>query len=368
MKDKSKNILLVTSEFPPQPGGIGNHALNLAKYLSKSGYRLSVITDTRSKANQIEIDFDASLDFAVHRVKLQQFRIRMYFERIWLLFKFIKNANIIIASGKFSLWIVAFASIWYKRKYLAVIHGSEVNFPGKLIKVVTNFSLNRFSKIIAVSRFTQGLIKVNCENVVVIPNGFDVNQWNVKTTKKEDLIGTPKLITVGNVTKRKGQQNVIKQLPELLKIYPEMHYYCVGLPTEKDAFLEEAKALKVNKHVHFLGSVSSAKLKSLLLSSDIFVMLSSKTNSGDVEGFGIALLEANYLGIPCIGATNCGIEDAIKNEVSGRLIAVNDTTAFASAIKNILENYSCYSKNAREWAMSHTWEIIIKQYIQQINS
>ena len=35
-----KNIMIVVSEFPPGPGGIGDHAYNLATKLSEKGYEL----------------------------------------------------------------------------------------------------------------------------------------------------------------------------------------------------------------------------------------------------------------------------------------------------------------------------------------
>lgn len=43
-----KKILLIASEFPPEPGGIGNHAFHLASSLQKRGFKIQVITD-RSK-------------------------------------------------------------------------------------------------------------------------------------------------------------------------------------------------------------------------------------------------------------------------------------------------------------------------------
>ncbi|MGB1308703.1 MAG: glycosyltransferase family 4 protein [Oceanihabitans sp.] len=367
MKAKAKNILLVSTEFPPQPGGIGNHALNLAKSLQDSGYAISVITDHRSFNIKTALDFDAKLNFFVHRVKRKRFRGFMYIKRLLLLFQYIKSADVVIASGKFSLWIVAFSSLWYRKKFLAVVHGSEVNISHKFFNKLTAKSLKRFEKLIAVSNFTKKLVcKIN-SNVVVIPNGFDPDKWKHIKTEKEGLKGSPKLITVGNVTERKGQLNVIKQLPALLKVYPDLHYYCIGLPTQKEEFMAVAKSLKVANHVHFLGNVSNAKLKYCLLASDVFVMLSSETKTGDVEGFGIAILEANSLGIPSIGAKNCGIEDAVNVDKSGVLITVNQTQEFIDAINKIQSNYASYSADAKEWAAMHNWQIIIKKYIKEIN-
>ena len=50
----SNKILLVTSEFPPQPGGLGNHSYNLANQLAKQKYAVTLITDVRSSNGEAE--------------------------------------------------------------------------------------------------------------------------------------------------------------------------------------------------------------------------------------------------------------------------------------------------------------------------
>lgn len=363
MNTQLKHILLVTSEFPPLPGGIGNHAFNLAKGLNKNEFLVEVITDQRSKNNIEEIHFDKNFEFKTHRVLMKSIRLLMYFERIQLLFKQIKKAEIVIASGKYSLWIVAFSSLFYKRKFIAIIHGSEVNYRSSIIRNSVNLSLHRFWKIIAVSNYTKSLISnLKYDNIIVIPNGFDESKWSSSNPKEIILKGKPKLITVGNVTERKGQLNVIKQLPDLIKTYPSLHYHCVGIPTMKDEFLKIAMSLNVDEYITFHGSVSDERLKSLLQSCDVFIMLSNTTNTGDVEGFGIAILEANYLGLPSIGAINCGIEDAINNYFSGILIQPDGLNSILDALSKILYKYDDYSKNAREWALEHSWRNVIEQY------
>ncbi|MFD2542045.1 glycosyltransferase family 4 protein [Lacinutrix gracilariae] len=366
MIEKSKHILFVTSEFPPQPGGIGNHAYNIAKQLLENNYAVQVITDQRSVSGEEEKGFDAMLNYKVHRVHITKIRFLMYVKRLILLFDTIKSVDKVIASGKFSLWIVAFVSVFYKKKYIAVIHGSEVNFSNTYLKTITNKSLKRFSKIIAVSNYTKGLVENVCSNVVVIPNGINAENLNKTPLKNKTLIGYPKLITVGNVSERKGQLQVIKHLPELIKYYPEIHYHCIGLPTQKEQFSQIAKELNVLNYITFHGRATDQELKSCLKESDIFVMLSGLTKTGDVEGFGIALIEANYMGLPCIGATGCGIEDAIKNNYSGKLIEPSNAKAFITAIQDIIANYEAYKKNAKKWSMQHEWNSIVKQYIKEI--
>jgi phosphatidylinositol alpha-1,6-mannosyltransferase len=129
-----------------------------------------------------------------------------------------------------------------------------------------------------------------------------------------------------------------------------------------------AKKLNVVDHIRFCGIVSEEKKIALLKSSDIFVMLSENLPNGDVEGFGIALLEANSLGIPVVGAKYCGIEDAVNNYKSGILVDNKKPQELESAINEILENYDVYSKESKLWAEKFTWDTVIKKYIKLLNS
>jgi phosphatidylinositol alpha-1,6-mannosyltransferase len=356
------NIVIATSEFPPQPGGIGNHAFNLALHLNRQGHHVSVIADQRSETGAEEKNFDASLPFQVDRVKLYNLRFIMYFKRIILTFRGLRNATHCIATGKFSLWNVAFCGCFFNRKTIAVVHGSEVNFKSTLLRKSIDFSLKRFDEIVAVSNYTKKLITHLNKDIVVIPNGITISEWK-NSRDKIELKGQPVLTTVGRVSSRKGQLNVIKKLPVLIKQFPELHYHCVGIPTEADGFMNVAQSLNVDTHVTFHGSVGATKLKQILDATTIFVMLSTETVTGDVEGFGIAILEANAMGTPAIGATDCGIEDAINPGKSGLLIAVDDTVAFIDGITEILQHRTAFKKEASEWAKRHDWSHVIKHYI-----
>ncbi|MGC1472565.1 MAG: glycosyltransferase family 4 protein [Psychroserpens sp.] len=366
MNKLNKRILIVSSEFPPQPGGIGNHAYNLALYLSRNDFEITVIADQRSSDGNEELDFDQNLPFLVKRNKLRTPRVFMYFIRLKLILSSIKTSHTIIATGKFSLWSVAFFSLLIKRNYIAVIHGTEVNFKTIWLKRSVDWSLNRFDKIIAVSNYTKRLIEHLNLRVTVIPNGIAVNKWHNELINESNLKGFPKLITVGNVTSRKGQLNVISHLPDLLLKYPELHYHCVGLMTEAEDFIRHAEVLKVQNRVTFHGRVNDEELQTMLMASDIFVMLSSETATGDVEGFGIAILEANLLGVPAIGSLGCGIEDAIAAKMSGLLVPPKSSEAFVQAVEDILSTPRAYREGAIDWATKHDWSEVIKAYLKCI--
>jgi glycosyltransferase involved in cell wall biosynthesis len=96
-------------------------------------------------------------------------------------------------------------------------------------------------------------------------------------------------------------------------------------------------------------------------------MLSENLPNGDFEGFGIAILEANYLGLPAIGSKNSGIADAISNGYSGILVDPHNPTEIAEAIMIIMSDYSTYSKQARKHASNFLWKQKVQEYLSLLD-
>lgn len=367
---ESKKVLIVCSEFPPQPGGMGNHAYNLASQLIEQGYQVLVLTDYRSKTGKEETVFDASKRFQIRRVRRFKIILFTYVKRLLEARTLLKSEvpDILIASGKFQLWLAAFGVRSRGIKRIGVIHGSEINLTNSWQQTLNNHSLKRLDYVIAVSNFTKKLVDhLNLKEITVISNGFNKRDLD-EMDCGNSIEGSPKLITVGNLSRRKGQHNVILKLPSLKNTYPNIHYHMVGTPSDQKRLLALAKSLQVESHVTFHGIVNEKERNRLLNECDIFVMLSEHTPEGDVEGFGIAILEANYLGLPAIGALNCGIEDAIQDNKSGILIDPTNEVAFLKAVDEICGNKAGYSRGAKEWASKHSWKIIIKRYMEVIES
>lgn len=364
----SKKILFITSEFPPLPGGIGNHAFLLSKNLQINNYLVKIITNHRSKNIEEETLFDDDQLFEVIRIKRYKLVFFSYLLRVYNAIKHTEGSEIIIASGKFSLWTVALAKVLYsKKKTIAVIHGSEVNRGGLLSKKMTFWSLNKMDKIIAVSQFTKDIALIDKHHlkIQVIHNGFELKNFD---DIEINLQGSPSIITIGNVSKRKGQHNFIKAIPNVLNSYPELHYHMVGLPSDKKNLTILAQKLEVSKYITFHGMVSEKDKYHLLSGSKIFLMLSDVINQGEVEGFGIAILEANSLGIPAIGSKHSGISEAIKSGFNGILVNPNKIDEIEQAIKLILADYPSFSINALEWSKKFNWNVVVKKYIKVLES
>jgi glycosyltransferase involved in cell wall biosynthesis len=280
-----------------------------------------------------------------------------------------KKADKIICSGKFPLWIAILIRIKYPGKELtAVVHGTELDFKSTVPKKLTSYALTKFNKIISVSNYTQQFLPKSLPSHIlqyVIHNGINGSEFEIREVSP--LCGTPALITVGNVTDRKGQENVINALPGILADYPSARYHIVGKPTGKERIEGRAKKLQVEKNIQFYGAVSRGELLKKLKGAAIKLMLSNHTAEGDFEGFGIAVLEANAFGVPAIGSKDCGIADAVEHGKTGLLVDQYNPKEVAEAVKTIMNNYSCFSSNAKAWAVQHDWKIIVKKYIAVLN-
>lgn len=369
----AKKILIISSEFPPNVGGIGNHAFNIAKYLQINNYEVTVLTDLIEVDKKTYNNFIKTIAFKLIPIYRKKVVIISYCSRIMNAIKYAKKSEVIICSGKFPLWLVQILKLFFAKKhYVAVVHGSELLLTNSYLRNFTSKCLAKFNKIIAVSSFTKSLLSQQLQkNTVVIPNGINNAEFDpyFNEAKRDNTFNQQlNLVTVGSVTERKGQENIIAALPKILQQFPQVKYHIIGKPVIKDKLQKIIDASKLHDYITFYGAVDRSFLIEQLSKCDIKLMLSNNTNNGDVEGFGIAVLEANALGVPAIGSNNNGIVDAIAVNKTGELVNPYSAEEITIAISKIINNYTFYSNNAKAWAMKHDWFFLIKKYIEVVEN
>lgn len=351
----------MSSEFPPGPGGIGNHAENLAIYLSTQGLEILVYAAARNEFPHRS--HDESFPFSITRYSVSSHLLAKLYSSCKYLFTH-SDVSCIVLSGQMQLLLVLFIKLFTRAQTVCVIHGSEFGnnrILNKILKVAFNIS----DHVVAVSDFTRSRINAIGYNgkINIIPNGIVINKssFPIKQPPRDGVIN---LVTVGSLTKRKGQYNVINALPFLVPHYSRIAYHMVGIPVDEEEIVQLAKNLNVEQHIKIHGAMSEADKLSLLNDSSIFLMLSENLPDGDVEGFGIAILEANILGIPAIGSIGTGVTQAINHGITGQLVDPKSPIQIQKALSVILYNYPTYSHNAIEWAKMHNWEVVGDRYFE----
>ena len=181
IKYQNKNtVLIISSEFPPGPGGIGTHAISIANAFQKRGINVVINTISNYVNSQKEINYDNNHSFKIYRFKNYVSIIKRWYHRLNIIKNTIRLYRIknIFVSGRFSIWVIPFIKILGVPNIVAIIHGTEL---GKTIFFKwTIFCLKKANNIIAISKFTRSLITENLiGQVYVVNNGIDPSIWNV---------------------------------------------------------------------------------------------------------------------------------------------------------------------------------------------
>jgi phosphatidylinositol alpha-1,6-mannosyltransferase len=356
-------ILIVSSEFPPGPGGIGHHAWYLAKEICKKENTTVEVLCPKDYASTHEVlKFDKKAPFTIHRFERK--KGLTYILRLLKLVSLLRGNEYthFWCTGKFALWMIWVQKIFApKTKTLGILHGSEVNLNNFILRKFTHQSIAQFQTIVSVSLFTQELlpkwILKKHSNLRIIPNGLDKSDFTF--SKDVNLKGVPALLTVGHVSLRKGQHRLIKSLPQIIKKFPNVHYHMVGRPIEQFSFESLALSLNVQEHITFHGSIKEhSDLWAYYAAADIFILLSENQKNGDVEGFGIVALEANACGTPVLGAKYCGVEEATSHKESGYLVDGNSAEEILEGIQFCVEHKNLLEQSSVAWANKHEWSII----------
>ena len=377
-----RRVLFLSSEFPPGPGGIGTHAHQVSLGLSETGWS-PVVLSPQDYASEDEIrSFDAAQPFPVVRLRPIPGPPLEAIYRSAVLGRWIARhrPEVLVASGSRSILLAAARYRGRGVPWVAIGHGTEfgplAGSAGRLLR----WAFGQATSVVCVSEFTRGRMHeagIRPRDESVIPNGADPARFRrlsaevSRAARRElGLEDARILMTVGNVTERKGQDIVVRALPAILREEPRAHYVVAGLPTRGDELRELARRLQVLDRVHLLGRVESERLPRLLNAADVFVMTSRTTASGDVEGYGIAAVEAALCGLPSVVAGGSGLAEAIDDGKTGLVVPPDDPAATARAVLCFLRDDAA-RKEAGERARlraehEQTWSRRAAQYAETL--
>jgi len=263
--------------------------------------------------------------------------------------------------------------------FAIVAHGKEVMpLPPRTLRaraeqLARAKVLARADHVFAVSSFTSQHVVAagaRAERVHVINPGVDAQHYALaaasKRLQRDDGRG-PLLLTVARLVERKGIDTVLRALPLIAAQHPGVRYAIAGEGADRarlDALIAE---LGVKERVEWLGQVSHDALAPLYASADVFVLPSrSIPEHGDIEGFGLVLLEAQASGTPVIAARSGGMPDAVHDGVSGLLVAPGDPAALARAASELLASDDMrarMSEAALAFAATKSWQATARAFM-----
>lgn len=149
----------------------------------------------------------------------------------------------------------------------------------------------------------------------------------------DDLFNGVRILTVGRLSKEKGQELTINVLARLKNEGYKVRWYCIGDGPEKDNYRNRIKGLDIENDYILLGS----KLNPypFMKDCDIYVQPSKH------EGYCITLGEARCFDNPIVTTNFTGANEQIKNEITGLVCDISEQGIY-QAIKRLLDNKELY--------------------------
>jgi phosphatidylinositol alpha-1,6-mannosyltransferase len=279
-----------------------------------------------------------------------------------------------MATGNRAVWLAAVLRQMSRVPLVAVGHGMEFGLKSSWERIITRWAFGRADGVVVVSNYTLSKMQelgVKSQSERVINNGADEGAFapgnDGEDFRHRHSLGTaPLLLSVGHVTERKGHDVVIRALPEILGVVPDVHFVVIGLPTLRAKMEELAAQLGVADRVHFLGRADQSTLLSAYCACDIFLMPSRNTPDGDFEGYGIAAVEAALCGKPSIVSAGSGLAEAVQDGATGICVPEDDAAAIAAAVIRLLSTPELrirMGEAARQRALSEqTWRVRAREY------
>lgn len=365
-----KKLLILSSDFQLETGGVANTSYLFAEYFQPY---MDVITFCPSDGISPNISGVVN-----YRGKYARNNILFTIESCFKIFSIYKKHQFdYVLSTRYGNAPSCILLKWrYGIPFGVLCHGQEVikwrkggllgTIKGNIYYPIRALVLKFATHIFANTNFTKGLVKrlTNNRNITVINPPICLK----KQTKDISIRKTPILLTIGRLDVRKGFQNVVKALPKVLQVKPDIKYIIAGMGPYETELKNLVSSLHLQESVDFKGKVSEEEKCELIEKCSIFLMPSITIKNDSVEGFGLSLLEANLYGKFVISTFSGGIPEAVEDGKTGFLVEENNVNALADAIIRFYDERFTYNpKECVEWASKRHITEIVKQYMIQIS-
>lgn len=353
-----RRTLLITNDFPPRTGGIQSYVIALAHRLPADSL---VVYAPRYPG---DAEFDARQPFPVVRhpggMLLPGADVRR------------RAAELVRRHRVQALWFGAAAPLALLAPRLrgegvvrtvASTHGHEVGWamvPGArqalgaigrgndVVTYVSEFARRRISAALgpwaALEYLPPG----------VVTQRFRPDPEAARAVRARYGLGDrPVVVCVSRLVPRKGQDVLLRALPAVAELVPEVRMLVVGDGPDADRLGRLARHHEVTDRVVFAGMVPAGDLPAHYAAGDVFAMPCRTRGAGlDVEGLGIVFLEASAAGLPVVAGDSGGAPETVRPGRTGVVVDGRRTGDIARELAALLddpERRRRWGRAGRDW-------------------
>ncbi len=332
--------LLVTNDYPPRVGGIQRTLEALWKELPPD--RVAVLAPSWEGADP----YDAAAPYEVRREPTDFVWPTPAFETRLDRMVDELGIEVVLFGDAFPLAILGPRLAARGTPYLVAAHGFDYwlsVLPGAhaLMRHMTGHA----SRVpVLCSRFIARTVRTAVPRSVpvsVLSPGADLRAFrpDVATNDIRERLGIgrrPLVVCVSRLVARKGQDVLIRGLPQVRRRVPDAALLIVGGGPDEPR-LRALAADAPPGSVFFAGQVSEADLPQHYAVGDVFAMpCRSRLGGMEVEGWGNVFVEASACGKPIVVGDSGGACETVVDGETGLLVDGRDVGQVAAAVADLL--------------------------------
>ena len=368
------NTLVITNDFPPRPGGIQTFGYELVRRFEPG--QVSVLTSSWDGATE----FDAAQKFTIVRAKTKTL---LPDKRTLAMAREIIIANNVTrvlfgAAAPLGLLAPSLRKLGVKN-IVGMTQGHEAGWamtPGMkqaLRKIGNDVDYLTYISEYTHEKISRALSPSAASNMRRVVPGVNTTEFSPTNSTAGSALRSsigwanrPVIVCVSRLMTRKGQDQLIQALPQVLKVVPMASLIIVGDGPYRKHLEKLTADLGLRDNVHFTGKVDQAQLANWYATGDVFAMpCRTRVGGWDVEGLGIVFLEASATGLPVIVGNSGGAVDAVLEGETGFLVNGNDLSEIRDRLIELLANQDLAKRMGsagRNWvAQEWTWEHSFKR-------
>ena len=200
------------------------------------------------------------------------------------------------------------------------------------------------------------LLKLGFKRVFVVSEGLNFKPL----THIPEKASFPVVVYAGRLRKAKRPDHVVKAFKIVRSHFPNAELWVIGDGSFKSNLLRIA-----GEGVRFFSGLNNCERRELIQRAWILV------NPSVREGFGLNVIEANALGVPCIAYDVGGLRDAVLSNETGLLVKSSDIKALGEEICRVLANNDL-SVDLSEKALKHSrgfsWDKAAEEFMNVVKT
>jgi len=233
---------------------------------------------------------------------------------------------------------------WYLQQinaesWSAAIHGEDIFSANRFLR----YKLDEASFCVVCSGYFCNHLKTEMklsapERVHLNYHGLDprvMDHVPASEFRQRDAEQCLSLISIGRLVPTKGHDVLIKACAALIKSGRTLHLKLIGSGPLQAELLELVKEQGVEEHVTFSGALPFAEVLENLRSADIFCLAPRMIPGQAPDGIPNVIAEAMALRIPVVTTRVSAIPELVTDQVTGRLVDVDDVAGFTQAIEHL---------------------------------